>query len=1393
MAAAWINEFHYDNASTDAGEFVEIAAPAGTDLTGWQIILYNGSTGAPYHTLTLAGFVPDQENGFGTLSFLYAVNGIQNGSPDGIALVDPAGIVVEFISYEGTMTAVGGPADGMTSVDVGASESGTASNTAIGRTGSGDEAADFAWTLIGDDTPGGVNPGQSFSGVIVDKPGSFSIADANAIEGDSGNSPISFTVSRGSDSNVAADVSYTVTLPGGAGGANAGDFVAPVLSGTLSFAANEFSKTIILNIAGDLVNEADETFTVTLSGPTNGATLADGDATGIIANDDGAVGPGTAFINEIHYDNAGTDAGEAIEIAAPAGTNLAGWSLVLYSVSSGATQGTAYNTRALSGVVAEQDDGYGTISFSYPVNGIQNGEQDGVALVNPTGQVVQFLSYEGSFTALNGPAAGLTSTDIGVSEGGSSPLGFSLQLVGAGASAADFSWASARDDNFGSVNTDQDFIGAGATGLVRIGDSSLVEGDDGESLMIFTVYRAGGLGQSASVDWLLNLSAGQADSADLGGGQALSGHVDFAPGISSVQIAVAIAGDSIAEGNETFNLLLANPVGNIAIVDTSATGTILNNDPLDLRIFEIQGEGHRTAFDGQPVTTTGIVTGIVDNGFYLQDPAGDGNSRTSDAIFVFTGGAPGVAVGDGVKVTGTAQEFQAAAGALSITELEADSVTVESSGNTLPGAVLIGVGGLQPPTETIDDDGLTSFDPSSDGADFYEALEGMRVTVDSPVAVSSTNGNGETWVLASSGAGATGVNARGSITISAGDYNPEKIQIDADSDLFAGYAPSHSQGDQLSDVTGILSYSFNNYELLVTEAVSVAEDVSATRESTSLQGDRDHLTIASFNVENLSPATDAVRFDLLAQNIVFNLAAPDIIGLQEVQDGNGLNGSDPLSGVVSAQTLIDAIAAIGGPNYVYVEVAPSVANSTGGAGGGNIRNGYLYNADRVDFVEGSQMLIEDPAFTGSRRPLVADFVFNGETVRLVNVHFTSRIGSDPLWGETQPPADAGDGSRTAQATAVSNYVNNALATDPALKLGVLGDFNGFYFEEVVGVLEAGDVLADLHHLLAEEERYTYQFDGNMQAIDHLLVSGGLRFGAAFDAVHINAEQPSALRSTDHDPIVGRFFIEHANEAPIANPDSIAVDEDMTTTNLWELLLANDTDPDPEDVHVITGADDSASLGTIIFDPTTQSLRYVADGDAFDSLAPGATLTDSFTYTVSDQHGLTSTATVTVTVTGIDDGVTIDVGNGKDLLSGTEGEDRLTGGNGADSLAGAGGHDYLIGGNGADLLFGEDGNDVLAGGTGSDYLHGGAGADIFLFGRGGGKDVVAGFDLEEDRLFLSDGLDVRDWKVADTNGDGHLDLTIAFADGTGSVTLLGVTDFGAVDFASPADLAAHPLF
>jgi VCBS repeat-containing protein len=1319
--------------------------------------------------------------------------------------------------------------------------------------------------------------------IVPDKPGEFSIGDAVVAEGNSGTTPITFTVTRGNDSNVAATVKYTVTLPGGATGASASDFSSPTLSGTLSFAANEFSKTITLNVVGDTVNEANETFTVTLSEATNGATILDAVGDGLITNDDVPVGPGTPFINEIHYDNAGTDAGEAIEIAAPAGTNLAGWSIVLYSVSTGATTGTVYNTRALSGIVPDQDDGYGTLSFTYAVNGVQNGPQDGLALVDPSGNVVQFLSYEGSFVAANGPAAGLTSTDIGVSEDSGSALGFSLQLAGSGASAADFHWVNSQANTFGAVNTGQDFIGPNATGQVRIHDASVVEGDSGTSMLVFTVTRAGGLGQAAGVDWLLNLT-GSANAADLGAGQPLSGHVDFGIGVSSVTISIAIAGDTVGEGNETLNVLLANPTGNIAITDSSATGTILNDDPLALKIYQIQGEGHASPYVGQPVTTTGIVTGVVGNGFYLQDPTGDGNSRTSDGIFVFTSSAPTVAVGDAVSVTGSPAEFVPGADSLSITELIPTSITVQSHGNALPAAVLIGAGGVLPPTSTFEDDGFTSFDPTTDGLDFYESMEGMRVTIDSPTVVSNTNGNGETWVLASNGAGSTGYNGRTGITISGGDLNPERIQIDATAALFPGYTPNHSMGDKLSSVTGILSYSFNSYEVLVTDPVTVVSDVTAPRESTTLTGDRDHLTIASYNVENLDPTDGPVKYDLLAQNIVYNLLAPDIIALQEVQDANGLNGSDPLSGAETAQLLIDAIAALGGPHYVYVEIAPATANSTGGEPNGNIRNGFLYNADRVSYIAGSAMLIDAPAFNGSRKPLVADFSFNGQTVRLIDVHFTSRLGSDPLQGANQPPNDAGDASRTAQGQAVAAYVNNALATDPSLKLGVMGDFNGFYFEGAVGAIEASGLLADLHRLNPAEERYSYLFDGNLQAIDHMLVTGGLYSGAMFDAVHINAEQPSgASRATDHDPIVGRFFIEHpneapydlvldgssvdenlpagtlvgtvsaddpdpedelsytlvddaggrfaldavtgaltttqsldheaaasydiviratdpdglsvqrtvsisvgdVNEAPTAVADSVAVDEDATTPNLWNLLLGNDSDPDAGATLSIASVNGSGTLGSLVFDPSSQSLRYVADNDAFDALAPGQTVVDTFTYTVTDTGGLTSTATVSVTVTGIADGIVLNGGNGNDSLTGTGGEDTLNGGNGNDVLNGLGGHDVLVGGNGADTLNGGSGNDSLAGNNGNDVMSGGSGADDFYFGRGGGSDTILDFDVNADELVLQGGIHVAGSSVGDVNGDGIADLTIAFSNGGGSVVLLGVSDFGAVEVTSLA--------
>lgn len=196
------------------------------------------------------------------------------------------------------------------------------------------------------------------------------------------------------------------------------------------------------------------------------------------------------FINEIHYDNVGTDSGEAIEIAGPAGTDLSGWSIVLYNGNGGAV----YNTKALSGVIADQSgNGFGTLSFSYPADGIQNGSPDGIALVNGS-TVVQFLSYEPSpFTAVGGPANGMISVDIGVAETNATPVGHSLQLKGSGSSYEDFTWNTASANTFAAVNSGQSFSGTTTPPVSQCGQTATligaIQGSGGVSPLSGTVQH----------------------------------------------------------------------------------------------------------------------------------------------------------------------------------------------------------------------------------------------------------------------------------------------------------------------------------------------------------------------------------------------------------------------------------------------------------------------------------------------------------------------------------------------------------------------------------------------------------------------------------------------------------------------------------------------------------------------------------------------------------------------------------------------------------------------------------------------------------------------------------------------------------------------------------------
>jgi hypothetical protein len=158
----WINEVHYDNNSTDFDEGVEIVGPANMDLLGWSVVYYNATNGNPYLTTLLEGVFPNEQNGVGARWFPQP--GLQNGSPDGFALVDDFGFVVVFLSYEGVFTAQTGPAAGMTSVDIVASEPDTtAAGLSLQLTGSGSAYSDFTWQPPSQASPGSLNSGQTIA------------------------------------------------------------------------------------------------------------------------------------------------------------------------------------------------------------------------------------------------------------------------------------------------------------------------------------------------------------------------------------------------------------------------------------------------------------------------------------------------------------------------------------------------------------------------------------------------------------------------------------------------------------------------------------------------------------------------------------------------------------------------------------------------------------------------------------------------------------------------------------------------------------------------------------------------------------------------------------------------------------------------------------------------------------------------------------------------------------------------------------------------------------------------------------------------------------------------------------------------------------------------------
>ena len=567
----------------------------------------------------------------------------------------------------------------------------------------------------------------------------------------------------------------------------------------------------------------------------------------------------------------------------------------------------------------------------------------------------------------------------------------------------------------------------------------------------------------------------------------------------------------------------------------------------------IQGAAHTSPFRGRTVATTGIVTAVDTDGFYLQDPVGDGDARTSDGLFVFTKRKPAAAVGDRLCVRGTVDEYQpggAATNNLTITQITRPTLARLSRGNRLPAPVALGVGGRVFPDRIIDNDGFAVFDPGEDGIDFHETLEGMRVTVEDAVAVSPTSRFGEIFVFAR-GTAPTGLSERGALTIRPDDFNPERIQIDDDFGFSPMVTPQVKVGDSLGDVTGVVSYGFGNYEVRFTEPITPTRGLLEP-ETTRLSGDG-HLTLASFNVLNLDP-NDADgdrdvaggRFDAVAAIIAHNLRHPDIVALQEIQDNDGSAKTAVTAADATLRLLVQRIAALGPVRYRFID-HPFIGDDTnGGQPGGNIRVAFLYNPRRVDLIPGSVATVTRPAdqrtnpgnpFFNGRLPLIAGFrprAPGHAPVTVVNNHFSSKRGSSPLFGRTQPftelqespRANRGVDRRRRQARAVHDFVAGRLAAGRDAHIVVAGDFNEFAFVSPLDTLERS--LHNLTRKLPPSERYTYIFDGNAQSLDHVLVSPSLSPSAEVDIVHVNAEfAETAARASDHDPVLVRLRVRSA--------------------------------------------------------------------------------------------------------------------------------------------------------------------------------------------------------------------------------------------------------------------------
>ena len=555
----------------------------------------------------------------------------------------------------------------------------------------------------------------------------------------------------------------------------------------------------------------------------------------------------------------------------------------------------------------------------------------------------------------------------------------------------------------------------------------------------------------------------------------------------------------------------------------SGSSKRINNEIIT--IAQIQGCAHKSPFTGKSVEgVRGVVTAKAYNGFYMQSFNPDGLDCSSEGIFVFTDEFAEVIPGDEVRINGLVQEFLPGAVEdknLTITEIINPEVNIISTGNSLPPEVEIGYRGRRLPDQIIDNDSLADFDPDEDGADFYESLESMLVSVEGGVVVGPRNAFNEIVIIPQEFRKLNQMSSAGALIQTENDANPERLILNLNQEN----KQSISIGAVLQEqVIGVMDYSYGNYKVKAFGIVQLSETFPMT---TGLKTQENTLSLVTYNVENLSIQDEERKFRAIASDIIDDLKMPDIILLHEVMDDSGIEDDGNVSAAKTINRLIDAIVREGGPVYSLLTVDPE-DNTNGGIPGGNIRSVLLYRSDSGLFpVEDSRYMAlnQNPTVIGSnkwpfsatRKPLVALMDWQGHRFLVVAVHLTSRGLDSPLFGSVQPIERLEEQKRIAQAALLMQFLTDFHQKHPEMPIILAGDVNDDIWSKTLSELTS-QTLYDAGKTIADNERYSYILDGNAIQLDHILVSDPASI-VQYTIPHLNSMFDHNLQISDHDPVL----------------------------------------------------------------------------------------------------------------------------------------------------------------------------------------------------------------------------------------------------------------------------------